>query len=166
MAASHVELLALLAKVGPRPEVQPSFMLRALSLVIDLLPFAATIELTRGHLPGLAFGVLFLWLLCGLGLLSATPGQWLMRLWLRSDGGGDVPLWRALARSLLQLGWLLPGELFVWLTYSDRSASTAVGLLAAAWAAVSLFGSLLALGPRGQALHDRLTATHVLVATG
>jgi uncharacterized RDD family membrane protein YckC len=97
--------------------------------------------------------------------LSATPGQWLMRLWLRGKDGEDVPLWRALGRSIVQLGWLLPGSIFVWLVYQG-SSNIALGIVAAAWAATALVGSLWALGPRGQALHDRLTGTRVLVATG
>jgi serine/threonine protein kinase len=163
--ASHTELLGILAKVGPRPEVRPSAIVRALSLILDLVPFAVAFWPTYLRAPGLAFAVLVLWLTFGFVWLSATPGQWLMRLWLRGEGGVDVPLWKALARSLLQLGWLLPGSLFVWLVYSG-SASIAVGLLAAVWAAVALFGSLLALGPSGRTLHDRLTDTQVLVATG
>jgi len=163
---SHVELLGLIAKVGPRPEVRPNVMLRALSLVIDLVPFSLTIYLTLGHIPGLPSGVLLVWLLAGLVWLSATPGQWAMRLWLRTNDGGDVPLWRTLSRSLLQLGWLLPAEISLWLAPRSASGSVAVLLLASAWAAVSLLGSLLVFGSRGQTLHDRLTGTHVLIATG
>ncbi len=164
--ATHAELLGIIARVGPRPEVRPSAIVRALSLIIDLVPFAVAFWPTYLRAPGLAFAVLVLWLSSGLIWLSATPGQWLMRLWLRGEGGVDVPLWKSLGRSLLQLGWLLPGSLFVWLVYTDSGASTPVGLLAAAWAAVSLIGSLWALGPSGRTLHDRLTGTRVLVATG
>ena len=176
--SSHVELLGLIAKVGPRPEVRPSAIARVLSLILDLTPFAAVFTATYRpdtalfdmapvlKVPGLAFGVLLIWLVCGLSRLSATPGQWLMRLWLRGEGGVDVPLWRALARSLVQLGWLLPGALFVWFTFSSNALATPLGLVATAWAAVSLLGSLWALGPSGRALHDRLTGTRVLIATG
>jgi len=164
--ASHAELLGILAKVGPRPEVRPSALVRAVSLIIDLVPFAAAFLFTYQSLPGLAFGVLLVWLLCGFSWLSATPGQWLMRLWLRGEGGVDVPVWKALARSMLQLGWLLPGSLYVWFAYADNPAATPLGILAIAWGAVSLLGSLWAVGPSGRALHDRLTGTRVLVATG
>ncbi len=50
--ASHAELLGILAKVGPRPEVRPSAIVRGLSLILDLVPFAVAFWPTYLRAPG------------------------------------------------------------------------------------------------------------------
>ena len=162
---SHAVLVTQLRKIGPQPELSPSPLTRALSLLIDLIPFGVVLPWTYVRAPGLAYAVLALWLVVGMSTLASTPGQWLMRLTLRGLSGGDVPLWRATLRSFLQLGWLLPASLFLSLTYVDSAASTPLGVLAVLWAAVFLLGTFSALGRGRQTLADRLTHTRVLVAT-
>jgi uncharacterized RDD family membrane protein YckC len=90
----------------------------------------------------------------------------MMRLWLRSEEGGDVPLPRALLRSFLQLGWLLPGSLALAFGYTTNPAGTPLQIVAIGWGALSLLGSFTALTRLRQTIHDRLTRTRVLVAVG
>ena len=163
--AGHRSLLESLRKVGPRPEIAPSPLVRGLALALDLLPFGIALRFTYQHHPWAAFALLALQLLCGLAWLQATPGQWLMRLQLRAANGGDLPLGRGVLRAGLQLGFLLPLSLFLNQAYTDGLAAGPLGILAVAWGAVSLVGSLWALSPRGQTLFDRLARARVLVTT-
>jgi serine/threonine protein kinase len=160
---NHRALLEALRKVGPRPEIVPSPLVRGLALVLDLVPFATTLRFTYQRYPWAAFALLAAQLVFGLVFLQATPGQWLMRLTLRADNGGDLPLGRGLLRAALQLGFLLPLSLFLNQTYNDGRAAAPLGVLAVGWGGASMLGALWALTPQGQTLFDRLARAKVLV---
>jgi hypothetical protein len=136
---------------------------RGLALLLDLVPFAAALRFTYQRYPFTAFALLAIQLVLGLAWLQATPGQWLMRLTLRADNGGDLPLVRGLLRAALQLGFLLPLSLFLNEAYNDGRAAAALGIVAIAWGVLSLLGSLWALAPGGQTLFDRIVRAKVLV---
>ncbi len=161
---NHRALLEGLRKAGPRPEIAPSPLVRCLALIFDLGPFAIALRFSYQHYPWAAFCLLVAQLLFGLLFLSATPGQWLMRLTLRADNGGDLPLGRGLLRATLQLGFLLPLSLFLNQAYNDGRAAAPLGMVAVGWGALAVVGSLWALGPAGQTLFDRLARAKVLVA--
>jgi serine/threonine protein kinase len=162
---THRWLLEALRRVGPRPEIVPSPIVRVLALLIDILPFGLTLRFTYQSTPWAAFALLTIQMLAGLFWLQATPGQWLMRLQLRADNGGDLPLGRGALRAGLQLGFLLPLSFFVNQAYTDGQAALPLGIIAIGWGALSLIGSLWALTPGGQTLFDRLARSRVLVTT-
>jgi serine/threonine protein kinase len=170
--AGHRSLLALLRRVGPRPEVPASPLLRALSWAFDVLPFALVFKMLFGNpaLTGvagpIAFGGLFLATGLGLATLGATPGQWLMRLRLRTRRDGEVSLSRGLLRCLLQHGFLLMLALFYAAAYGSSPYASSLGVIALIFGMVSLVGALGSLFGTKQTLYDRLTGTRVLVDIG
>jgi hypothetical protein len=161
--ASHAELARALRSVAPQPQVRPVFLVRALAALFDVLPFALLLRFTYAWAPWLAPCALFLSLALGHLLLGASPGQWLMRLRVRTAGDGDVTPGRAAARALLQYGVFFPLAFTLSALYSrgDRVVD-ALGLLTAAWGGLVLLGALPALARR-PTLVDRLTGTRVLV---
>lgn len=117
------------------------------------------------QLLGLALAVVgVVYALYALGELfwDTSPGKRALGLGLRSVEGGRVPWPRGLGRAAVKsLGPLLyaAGHLFAWPRVADLGLAVIV-LLA--------FGGILALGPEGAALHDRVfrtrvRLTHVLV---
>jgi hypothetical protein len=108
-------------------------------------------------------GGLFVWLVLGHLLLGTSPGQWLMRLRVRTALDGDVSLTRAAARALLQYGALLPLAFTLFAVYTRGDAVVnALGLLTVVWGGLALLGALPTLARR-PTLVDRLTRTQVLV---
>jgi uncharacterized RDD family membrane protein YckC len=168
----HRSLLSLLRRVGPRPEVPASPLLRALSWLFDVLPFLLVFKMLFGDpaLSGvagpIAFGGLVVATGLGIATLGATPGQWLMRLRLRTERDGEVSLSRGLLRCLLQHGFLLVLSLFYAAAYGSSPLATPLGVVGIALGAISLVGSIGAFFGRKQTLHDRLTGTRVLVDIG
>jgi serine/threonine protein kinase len=146
--ARHQSLLAFLRRVGPRPEVPASPLLRAMSWAFDVVPFLLVFKMLFGDpaLAGLAGPIAFagLFLATGLGIatLGATPGQWLMRLRLRTRRDGEVSLSRGLLRCLLQHGFLLVLAFFYTATYGSSPYAVPLGVLALAMGAASLLGSI------------------------
>jgi serine/threonine protein kinase len=161
--STHAELARALRGAAPQPEVRPVFLVRLMAATLDVLPFALLLRFTYGRAPWLAPSVLFLSLAFGYFLLGATPGQWLMRLRLRTDRDGDVSLARASARALLQYGVFFPlaFTLFALYTRGDREVN-ALGLMTLLWGGLALLGALPALA-KLPTLVDRLTRTRVLV---
>src|SRR5207302_1189999 len=106
-----------------------------------------------------------LWVLLGALVLDATPGQWMMRLHLRTPADASPGAPRLLVRFALQHAYLLAGVLGISALYAAQDA-VAYSLLGvgAALAAVSLLGSALALfTARRQTLHDLLSGTMVVI---
>jgi hypothetical protein len=136
------------------------------------VPFLLVFKMLFGHpaLSGvagpIAFGGLFLATGLGLATLGATPGQWLMRLRLRTRRDGEVSLSRGLARCLLEHGFLLVLALFYAAAYGSSPYATPLGVLGLILGAISLLGSIGAFFGTKQTLHDRLTGTRVLVDIG
>ena len=161
--ANHAELARALRSVAPQPQVRPVFLVRLLAAVLDVLPFAFLLRFTYAWAPWLAPGGLFLSLALGHLLLGASPGQWLMRLRVRTAGDGDVTPGRAAARALLQYGAFFPLAFTLSALYSrGDTAVNALGLLTAVWGGLMLAGALPAVARR-PTLVDRLTGTRVLV---
>ena len=160
---THSELARALRSVAPQPEVAPVFLVRALAALLDVLPFAMLLRFTYGSAPWVAPAALFVSLLLGHLLLGASPGQWLMRLRVRTADDGDVAAPRAVARALLQYGGFFPLAFTLNALYTRGTAAVnALGLLTLAWAGLPLLGALPALARR-PTLVDRLTGTRVLV---
>jgi hypothetical protein len=160
---THAELARALRAAAPQPEVRPVFLVRLLAALLDLAPFAVLLRYTYDWAPWMAPCALFLSLALGHALLGASPGQWLMRLRVRTAGDGDVSPGRAAARAVLQYGAFFPLAFTLSALYTRGAAVVnALGLTTAAWAGAVLLGSLPALGRR-PTLVDSLTGTRVLV---
>jgi hypothetical protein len=161
---SHQELARAVRHAAPQPQVPPAPLVRLLAGVIDVLPALAVFLLSFEPAPWAPSAWLALWLALGIAFLDASPGQWLMRLRVRTDTDGDVPPGRAAVRALLQWGWFVP----LTLTYSLASYAAPavvvipVGAAGAVWAAGAVLGALPA-ALRKPTLVDRLTRTRVLV---
>jgi hypothetical protein len=115
--------------------------------------------------PAAAFVALLAVEVLSVRALGATPGQWLMRLRLRTSADGDVSMLRGLARTTIQNGWLLPLGLFLASAYGGSRLADAWGIAAVAWGGLFLVGSVPAFFRSGRTLHDRVTGTRVLVDT-
>jgi serine/threonine protein kinase len=160
---SHAELARALRAVAPQPEVRPVFLVRLLAALLDLLPFGVLVRWTYSWAPWVAPCGLFLSLALGHLLLGATPGQWLMRLRVRTAADGDVSPARAVARGLLQYGACIPLAFTLNALYTRGAAVVdALGLLTLVWGGVASLGALPAL-VRLPTLVDRLTGTRLLV---
>jgi uncharacterized RDD family membrane protein YckC len=161
-------LLMALDRAAPEPIVPATPLQRLLSFALDGAVFAAVTRFTLQIFPLAGFLALAAWVAVGAAFLHATPGQWLMRLHLRTTADTEPRAAACALRFLLQHGYLAFAALTVNAIY--RSAGEAVTLAyfaaAAALGALSVLGSLLALFTRRkQALHDLLTRTMVLVNT-
>ena len=160
-------LLADLARAAPQVVVPATPLQRLLAWGIDLAPFAVVTRNTYQDLPLLGFALLTMWCALGLAFLEGTPGQWMMRLCLRTNSEAEVGLPRSLARFALQHGWLAFGAQTVSALYTSRSdaIATAFAIVAGVGCGlVSIAGSVTALfTARRQSLADLLTGTRVLV---
>jgi tRNA A-37 threonylcarbamoyl transferase component Bud32 len=161
--STHSDLARALRSAAPQPEVRPVFLVRLLAALLDLLPFALVLRFTYGWAPWVGPCALFVSLALGHLLLGASPGQWLMRLRVRTVGDGDLSLARAAARAFLQYGAFFPLAFTVFALYTrgDRLVN-ALGLLTVVWGGLAFLGALPALA-RLPTLVDRLTRTRVLV---
>ena len=155
-------LLDVMRKHAPQPEVPASPLLRALVWMFDVAPFLAISYATYMKAPWLGPVLFFIAGLLGTAALGSTPGIWLMRLRLRTVSDGDVSVARGFARFLVQHGWYVPVVVGFAALYGSSDLDV-LFLFGAAWLALSVLGSLLAFGKRGQALHDLVTKTRVLV---
>ena len=161
---SHQDLVRAVRSAAPQPQVAPAPLVRLIAGLLDLLPAAGIFVLFFEKAPWAAPAWFALWLGLGIAFLGASPGQWLMRLRVRTQADGDVPPLRAAVRALLQWGWTAA----LALAYSLISHSAPVlaygplGVGGAAWAVIALLGTLPA-ALRKRTLVDRLTRTRVLV---
>ena len=160
---THQELAWAVRRAAPQPQITPAPVVRALAGMLDLLPALGILRFCFERMPWAAPLWFAVWLALGIGFLRASPGQWLMRLRLRTEADGDVPPVRAAIRALLQWGWFAPLSFALSLLYASAGAlASAIGLGGLAWCAVVLLGALPAL-LRRPTLVDRLTRTRVLV---
>ncbi|MGZ6097224.1 MAG: protein kinase domain-containing protein [Myxococcaceae bacterium] len=160
---THQELAWAVRRAAPQPQVTPAPVVRALAGMLDVLPALAILRFCFEKMPWAAPLWFAVWLALGIGFLHASPGQWLMRLRLRTEADGDVPPVRAAIRALLQWGWFAPLSFALSLLYASAGAlASAIGFGGLAWAAVVLLGALPA-ALRRPTLVDRLTRTRVLV---
>ena len=161
---SPQELAWEVRRAAPQPQVAPAPLVRLLAGVLDLLPALAVFYFFFETAPWAPSTWFAFWLALGIVFLGASPGQWLMRLRVRTEADGDMLPSRAAVRALLQWGWFAALSL----TYSLISHSAPVvvagtlGVVGAVWAAVALLGALPA-ALRKPTLVDRLTRTRVLV---
>ncbi|MGZ5957935.1 MAG: protein kinase domain-containing protein [Myxococcaceae bacterium] len=160
---THQELAWAVRRAAPQPQITPAPVVRALAGMLDVLPALAVLRFCFEKMPWAAPLWFAVWLALGIGFLHASPGQWLMRLRLRTEADGDVPPVRAAIRALLQWGWFAPLSFALSLLYASAGAlASAIGSGGLAWAAVVLLGALPA-ALRRPTLVDRLTRTRVLV---
>lgn len=160
---THQELAWAVRHAAPQPQVAPAPVVRLLAGALDLLPALAVLRFCFEKAPWAAPLWFLVWLGLGLAFLGASPGQWLMRLRVRTDVDGDVPPGRAAARALLQWGWFAPLSFTLSLLYaSGDTLASALGFGGTGWAVVVLLGALPA-ALRRPTLVDRLTRTRVLV---
>jgi len=160
---SHHELLRAVRRAAPQPVVAPTPLVRGLAGLLDLLPALAVLRFAFVRAPWAAPLWFAAWLVLDHLALGASPGQWLMRLRLRTEDDGDVGPWRGAARALLQWGWFAPLAVALSMIYASAgSVALVLGWLGLGWAAVALLGLLPAL-LRRPTLIDRLTRTRVLV---
>jgi len=161
-------LLRALAAASPEPIVPATPLQRLLAYALDVAVLAAVTRPTIQSWPLAGFAALAVWVIAGAALLHATPGQWLMRLHLRTTRDTEPSPLRSSLRFAAQHGWLLFALLTVNAIYASAGQGRTLALfaLAAALGAVSVLGSVAALfTKRRQALHDLLTGTLVLVNT-
>jgi serine/threonine protein kinase len=161
---SHQELAQEVRRAAPQPQVAPAPLVRLLAGVLDLLPALAVFYFFLERAPWAAPATLAVWLGLGIAFLGASPGQWLMRLRVRTDADGDVPPMRAAVRALLQWGWAAALALAYSLILHSVGALGygTLGIGGAVWAVLALLGALPA-ALRKPTLVDRLTRTRVLV---
>jgi predicted Ser/Thr protein kinase len=159
----HRALLRAVRRAEPQPVVAPTPLVRGLAGLLDLLPALAVLRFAFVQAPWAAPLWFAAWLVLGHLALGASPGQWLMRLRLRTEDDGDVAPWRGAARALLQWGWFALLAIALSLLYaSAESVALLLGWVGLGWAAVVLLGALPAV-LRRPTLVDRLTRTRVLV---
>ncbi len=151
-----------LARVMPQPEVRASAPLRVLVWLLDVAPFIALSVATYARWPWLGPLLFFVAGALGIAALGSSPGIWLMRLRLRTVDDGDVSFARGFARFLIQHGWYVPLALGWSALYGDSNFDVFL-IVGAAWFGLTAAGAVGALFGRGQALHDLMTRTRVLV---
>jgi uncharacterized RDD family membrane protein YckC len=166
--ADYDALLKDLALAAPEPIVPATPIQRLLAYALDAAVFAAVTRFTLQTWPLAGFGALAAWVIGGTVLLDATPGQWLMRLHLRTTRDTEPSPLRGVLRFGLQHGWLI----FAALTLNAIYASSGQGKTLASFAAAAVLGAVSVLGSvaalftrRRQALHDLISGTMVLVNT-
>jgi hypothetical protein len=160
---SHDDLARAVRHAAPQPQVAPAPLVRVIAGLLDLAPAVAIYVPTHVQSPWAAPAFLALWLALGTAFLSASPGEWLMRLRVRTDADGDLPPVRAAVHALLQWGGvLLLGIGYSLVTHGVDTAAVALVIAGLGWAAIALLGSLPA-ALRKPTLVDRLTRTRVLV---
>ena len=160
---THQALAWAVRRAAPQPQVTPAPVGRALAGMLDALLALAILRFCFEKAPWAAPLWFAVWFGLGIAFLHASPGQWLMRLRLRTVADGDVPAVRATVRALLQWGWFAPLSFALSLLYASAGAlASAIGLAGLLWAALVLLGTLPA-ALRRPTLVDRLTRTRVLV---
>jgi hypothetical protein len=160
---SHHDLARAVRHAAPQPQVAPAPLVRVIAGLLDLAPAVAVYVPTHVRSPWAAPVFLALWLALGTAFLSASPGQWLMRLRVRTDADGDVPPLRAAVHALLQWGGvILVGIGYSLVTHGVDTAAVVLLIAGLGWAAIALLGALPA-ALRKPTLVDRLTRTRVLV---
>jgi hypothetical protein len=160
---SHHDLARAVRHAAPQPQVAPAPLVRVIAGLLDVAPAVAVYVPTHVQSPWAAPVFLALWLALGTAFLSASPGQWLVRLRVRTDADGDVPPLRAAVHALLQWGWaILLGVGYSLVTHGVDTAAVALLIAGLGWAAIALLGALPAV-LRKPTLVDRLTRTRVLV---
>jgi predicted Ser/Thr protein kinase len=164
---SHLELARAVRRAAPQPQIAPAPVVRVIAGLLDLLPalgvFLLCLEKAEVVLPWVPPIWFALWLGLGTALLDASPGQWLMRLRVRTEGDGDVPPLRSAGRAVLQWGWAAAVAAgFGLIRQSVGTTAEVIAVLGGVWALVVLLGTLPA-ALRKPTLVDRLTRTRVLV---
>lgn len=162
--ASMQDLLDALGRVQPQPIVRAGPIVRLLAWLIDVVPLAALMLLLYERAAWAPPVLFFVAGALGAGFLRSTPGIWLLRLRLRTGADTEVTGARVFVRFLIQHG----GYVLVSIGLSALYASSSFDVLllaGAAWLGLIALGSLAALSRRGQALHDLVTNTRVLVDT-
>lgn len=158
-------LLAALRRAGAQPEVPAGPVMRSLVWLFDIAPFLALAYATAIEMPWLS-PLLFIVLgAVGIAALGSTPGIWLMRLRLRTQGDGDVSFLRGFVRFVIQHGWFVPLTLGWYALHASSPFDVVLLLTGVTWLAVSVVASLGAMFAKKQTLHDFLTKTRVLVDT-
>ena len=160
---THQDLARAVRHAAPQPQVAPAPLIRLIAGLLDVLPAAGVFVPFVEKAPWAAPTWFALWLGLGSAFLGASPGQWLMRLRVRTQSDGDVPLPRALARALLQWGWsALLAVGYSLITHGVDTTASVLVIAGVAWGAIALLGTLPAV-LRKSTLVDRLTRTRVLV---
>ena len=160
---SHQDLAWAVRHAAPQPQVVPAPLVRLVAGLLDLVPAAGIFVLFFEKAPWAAPVWLALWLALGIGFLGASPGQWLMRLRVRTRSDGDVPPLRALGRTVLQWGWAAVVAIgYSLITHGVDLSASVLMVFGVAWAALALLGALPA-ALRKPTLVDSLTRTRVLV---
>jgi serine/threonine protein kinase len=162
--ADYDALIDALKAAAPRPMVTASSVSRVLAWAIDVSLFASVTRFTFEYFSVAGFICLVAWWFLGAALTGSSPGQWMMRLTLRTAEDQRVSVPRLLARFAAQHLWLLFAGLLLTSLYSSSSLTSAWAALTALFGLVSLVGSGLALTePLRRTLVDRLTSARVLV---
>jgi len=160
---SHQDLARAVRHAAPQPQVAPAPLVRFVAGLLDLLPAAGLFVLFFEKAPWAAPAWLALWLALGIAFLGASPGQWLMRLRVRTTADGDVPPPRDIARALLQWGWAAVVAIgYSLITHGVDTSASVVMIVGVAWGVLALLGTLPA-ALRKPSLVDWLTRTRVLV---
>ncbi|HET9158505.1 MAG TPA: serine/threonine-protein kinase, partial [Myxococcaceae bacterium] len=160
---SHQDLARAVRHAAPQPQVAPAPLVRLVAGLLDLLPAAGLFVLFFEKAPWAAPAWLALWLALGIAFLGASPGQWLMRLRVRTTADGDVPPPRDIARALLQWGWAVVVAIgYSLITHGVDTSASVVMIVGVAWGVLALLGTLPA-ALRKPSLVDWLTRTRVLV---
>jgi Protein kinase domain len=160
---SHQDLARAVRHAAPQPQVAPTPLVRLVAGALDLLPAAGLFVLFFEKAPWAAPVWLALWLGLGIAFLGASPGQWLMRLRVRTTADGDVPPPRDIARAFLQWGWAAVVAIgYSLITHGVDTSASVVMIVGVAWGVLALLGTLPA-ALRKPSLVDWLTRTRVLV---
>jgi len=166
---THQDLARAVRHAAPQPQIPPAPLVRLLAAALDLAPalavYAGAGLYARAfeRAPWAAPVWMVIWFGMGILFLHASPGQWLMRLRVRTVADGEVPPLRHAGVELLRWGGLAAlGVTYSLLTHSALDAATLLGVVGSVWTLVVLVGALPA-ALRRPTLVDRLTRTRVLV---
>ncbi|HEY1418827.1 MAG TPA: protein kinase, partial [Myxococcaceae bacterium] len=140
---SHQELARAVRHAAPQPQVQPAPLVRVIAGLLDLAPAIGIFVPFVEKAPWAAPTWFAMWLTLGSAFLGASPGQWLMRLRVRTAADGDVPPVRALARALLQWGWaVLLAVGYSLITHGVDTTASVLVIVGVGWGALALLGTL------------------------
>jgi predicted Ser/Thr protein kinase len=160
------EVIAALDKAKPRPVIAAPARTRVMAWIIDVAPFAFMAPILGGEMAVYGFLLLPFAYLIGALWLSASPGQWMMRLRTRVPPDLRPGFVRMFVRGTVQHGWTAPAAYLLNAIYTSASQTQTlvVAIIAALLFVPGVLGSVAFFFTRERrTLVDLLSGTRVLL---